>query len=89
VSIILKTRIVRMGNSQGIRIPKLLIDQIGLGQEVQVEVRADHLVIRAARQPRQGWEEQFQEMAKRGDDRLLDTGALPSPDWDEAEWEWK
>lgn len=88
MSTVLKTRIVRMGNSQGIRIPKLLIDQIGLGAEVQLEVQADHLIIRSARQPRQGWDEQFQNMAKRGDDRLLDEDSLYLTQWEKDEWEW-
>jgi antitoxin MazE len=89
MSQVLKTRVVRIGNSRGIRIPKLLMEQIGLGEEVQLEVGADHLVIRPARrQPRQGWEEQFQEMAARGEDRLLDGDDSGLSSWDHSEWEW-
>ena len=68
----MKTRIVRIGNSQGIRIPKLLIEQAGLSGEVEVIVRNNSLVIRAAAHPRAGWAAAFQKMAERGDDRLLD-----------------
>ena len=83
-----KGNIVRIGNSQGIRIPKVLIEQTGLGDEVEIVVQDDSLVIRPARQPREGWGVAFQEMARRGDDALLDLGALPLTDWDEEEWEW-
>ena len=39
--------------------------------------------------PRQGWDEQFQRMARLGDDRLFsDMEALPATDWDEKEWKW-
>jgi prevent-host-death family protein len=43
----MKVRIVRIGNSQGIRIPKLLLEQTGLRDEVELEVRAGSLVLRA------------------------------------------
>jgi antitoxin MazE len=88
MSTVVKTRIVRMGNSQGIRIPKLLIEQAGLGEEVQVEVESDHLVIRPLRKPRQGWDEQFRRMAENGDDTLLDADAPSLTRFDEEEWEW-
>jgi len=48
----MKTCIVPIGNSQGIRIPKLLLAQTGLEGEVEIEVRGGELVIRAAGAPR-------------------------------------
>lgn len=85
---IVKTQIVKIGNSQGIRIPKLLLEQIGLSGEVQMEVEADHLVLRPVRSARQGWDAHFQRMAENGDDRLLDgTDALPTQ-WENEEWQW-
>ena len=68
----LRTRIIKIGNSQGIRIPKILLDQLGLGEEVELAVQEDQLVIRPIRHPRYGWDEQFRMMAEHGDDRLLD-----------------
>lgn len=67
----MKTRIVRIGNSQGIRIPKPLLESAGLQGEVDLSSRPGGLLIRPARSPRAGWAEAFQEMAKRGDDTLL------------------
>jgi len=84
----LKTRIVKIGNSQGIRLPKLLRQQIGLGEEVVLEIQGNQILIRPARSPRQGWEEQFRTMAIQGDDRLLDEGVSSLTRWDETEWEW-
>jgi antitoxin MazE len=88
VSTVTKTRIIKIGNSQGIRIPKLLLEQVDLGQEVELEVQQDQIVIRAAHSPRQGWDEQFQAMAQRGDDQLLDGERLNLTAWDADEWEW-
>ena len=81
-----KTQIIQIGNSRGIRIPKLLLEQAGLGPEVEIAVQDDELVIRPAARPRQGWEEHFRVMAGAGDDGLLDE---PVPtQWDAGEWEW-
>ena len=82
------TRLVKIGNSQGIRIPKLLLEQVGLSGEIQLEVENDKLILRPAVRPRQGWDEQFQRMAQLGDDRLLDGEDLTASSWDETEWEW-
>lgn len=85
---IITTRLVKIGNSQGIRIPKLLLEQVGLSGEIQLEVESDRLILRPAARPRQGWAEQFQRMAELGDDRLLDAEDLSASIWDETEWEW-
>lgn len=58
----MKTRIVRIGNSQGIRIPKSLLEQTGLRGEVEISAQDDSLIIRPARQPRTGWAAAFREM---------------------------
>ena len=83
-----KTRIVKIGNSQGIRIPKPLLDQADIGEEVELEVRDGQLIVRQAREPRFGWDDQFSKMAKKGDDRLLDEESITSTRWDTDEWEW-
>jgi len=84
----MKTRIVPIGNSQGIRIPKLLLEQTGLSGEVEISAEDDALVIRPVRRARASWAAAFQKMAQRGDDTLLDEVAPSLSDWDEDEWEW-
>ena len=83
----IKTRIVKIGNSKGIRIPKLLLDQTDFGNEVELELQENRIVIRSSRSSRHGWEEQFKMMAEKGDDRLLDE-AIQLSSWDEEDWEW-
>jgi antitoxin MazE len=85
----IKSRIIKIGNSQGIRIPKILLDQAKLGDEIEVEVQGDKLIVRSVRSTRQGWDEQFAEMARRGDDTLIDSEAVNINGWDKDEWEWK
>lgn len=83
----MKTRIVKIGNSQGVRIPKLFLEQTSLGEEVELEVQGNQIIIRSSTFPRQGWEEAFREMAANGDDRLLD-GEVQASRWDAEEWQW-
>ncbi|WP_375511582.1 AbrB/MazE/SpoVT family DNA-binding domain-containing protein [uncultured Nostoc sp.] len=82
----IRTRIVKIGNSQAIRIPKLLLEQSGIGEEVEIEIQDCHLIVRAASQSRQGWEEAFATMAKQHDDALLDDAV--TTECEHLKWEW-
>ena len=68
-----KSRIVKIGNSKAIRIPKPILEQLALGEEVEMSACEDQLVIWSRGHPRRGWEEQFRRMAECGDDRPLDA----------------
>ena len=89
MSTVLKTRLIKIGNSQGIRIPKVLLEQLGLTHDIELEIQGEQLVLRAARRPRQDWEAQFQRMAEHGDDHLLDPDTRSSASWDDEEWTWE
>jgi antitoxin MazE len=84
----IKTRIVRIGNSQGVRLPKSLIEQCQLQGELELEPHSDYLIIRAVAKPRAGWEQAFQTMAEHRDDQLPDDHRALEHDWDRDEWEW-
>jgi antitoxin MazE len=77
-----------MGNSRGIRLPNLFLDEVGLDEEVELEVQEGQVVIRLVPRPRRGWEKQFDGMTERGDDRLLDSKAFSLTSWDEEKWVW-
>ena len=83
---IAKTRIVRIGNSRGIRVPKVLLEQARLPEEVELQAEHGRLVVRAARGPRAGWAEAAKAMHERGDDQLLD--AQTSTRFDDKDWRW-
>ena len=70
-----KTRIIKIGNSQGIRIPKPVLKQLGFTEEVELEILPDQLIVRSPHLVRHDWEEQFKAMAEAGDDQLLDDEA--------------
>lgn len=85
---VLRSRIIRIGNSQGIRIPKILLEQAHLGDEVELEIGPDVIMIRPVQSTRSGWDEAFQVMAEHGEDELLDRDMPVVYEWDEDEWEW-
>jgi antitoxin MazE len=83
----MKTSIVRIGNSKGIRIPQAVLKQCGLEGEVELTVRDRSVVISPVSAPRAGWDEAFREMAERGDDTELLPNDL-SAEADDADWQW-
>lgn len=81
-----KTRIVRIGNSRGIRVPKVLLDEAQLPDEVELRAEAERLVVQGARRPRTGWADAARAMAEASHDGLLDASSPTR--FDGEEWEW-
>ena len=82
-----KTRIVRIGNSRGIRVPKGLLEQAQLPEEVELQAEHGRLIIRAARGPRAGWAAAAAAMRAEGEDGLLDPPTTTR--FDAQEWKWR
>lgn len=70
----MKSRIVRIGNSRVVRLPKVMLEQAHLSDEVEIEAEPNRIVIRSAHVPRQGWDDAFRRMAAAGDDTDLFEG---------------
>jgi antitoxin MazE len=83
-----RARVVKIGNSQGIRIPKPLLDQTGIKDDVDLEVEDTQIIIRPISNPRSGWDDAFRAMAKYGHDLLIEGNENISHSWDEEEWKW-
>jgi antitoxin MazE len=83
----MKTRLVRIGNSQGVRIPRTIIEECGLLERVELRVKGNSVIITPARRLREGWDEAFARMAEKGADVLLLPDDLRN-EFDETEWEW-
>lgn len=82
----MKSRLIRIGNSRGVRLPKPLIEEAGLLEEVEVQVRGGALVISSRKEPRVGWAEAARQMRERGD-RLLEGPTATR--FDDEEWRWR
>jgi len=81
-----KTRIVRIGNSRGIRVPTLLLDHAALPDEVELRAEPGRIVVSAASRPRSGWAVKARTMHARGDDVLLDD--TTATQFDRVDWRW-
>lgn len=84
---IAKTRIVRIGNSRGIRVPKGLLEQAQLPEDVELQAERGRLIVRAAHGPRSGWAAAAKAMHVQSDDRLLDPPNRTR--LEEKNWQWR
>lgn len=83
----MKSRIVQIGNSRGIRLPKVLLEEAQLADEVELQAEPGRIVIRRGNRPRAGWTAAARRMREQDDDRLLDP-TTPTR-FDEKEWKWR
>ena len=84
----MRARIVKIGNSQGLRIPKLLLEQTGIKDDVELEVDKTRIIIRPISNPRSGWDNAFKAMAQNSDDVLINGNGHLAHSWDDEEWQW-
>jgi antitoxin MazE len=86
MNMMIRSKVIKIGNSHGIRIPQALLEQVGLTGDVEMTVEGNKLIINPLRVSRQGWGAKFVSMAEHGDDRLLDQTLATQ--WEEDEWIW-
>jgi antitoxin MazE len=84
----MKATLIQIGKSRGVRIPKPFIQQCGLSEQVEIDVRDRVILIHSPRHPRAGWGKAFAQVARLGDDKLLDSQNTATQ-WDNEEWQWK
>jgi antitoxin MazE len=61
-------KVVRVGNSRGVRLPKALIEKFAIKDELVLEERVDGLLLRADKDRRLGWAETFKATAREHED---------------------
>lgn len=82
----MKANIVPIGNSKGIRIPKTILEECKIQNEVLIKIEGDTILIKPVkRKPRKNWEKSFQKMHGRKEDALILDDL---PDVDTFHWEW-
>jgi antitoxin MazE len=83
----MRARIIKIGNSQGLRIPKPILEQTGIMDDVEIEVEKNQIIIRPVKNAREGWDAAFKIMGEKSDDEPI-IGDSISNLWDEDEWQW-
>jgi antitoxin MazE len=85
----MRTKIVRIGNSRGVRLPKPILEASGIKDEVEVRVEDGRVILmRPEKHPREGWAEDARRMVANGDDVDVWEGATGLNSWDEEGWTW-
>lgn len=84
----MRAHIIKIGNSQGLRLPKPILEQTGISDDVEIEVEKNQIIIRPVNNAREGWDEAFKRMAENRDDNLIIGDENISHSWDEEEWQW-
>ena len=83
----MKTHIVRIGNSRGIRLPKTLLQEAQLEDEVELQAEPGRILISKTAKPRASWAEAARRMREMDEDHLIDQ---PTPTrFDKEEWKWR
>jgi antitoxin MazE len=85
----MKTKLIRIGNSKGVRIPKPFLEETGLTDEIELFIREDEIVIRSQANPREGWDALFRDVLDEAEDEMVSFQA-PGMElvWEMAEWTW-
>lgn len=81
----MQTDIIKIGNSKGLRLSKTILKKYDIQDKVELILEKDYIVIKAAENPREGWEEQFAKISNMGDKEPL----IPDVFEDEDFEEWK
>ena len=82
----MKTQIIQIGNSQGIRIPKALLEESGITGDVNLELTDEGILIRNISKPRSGWSDAFRSLAEHDDDSPVESA--PVSGFEKKEWQW-
>lgn len=67
----MKIPLIKIGNSQGIRLSKTILKKYNIKNSLEIILEEGRIILKPITEPRQGWAEQFKEMAKNGDDQLI------------------
>ena len=78
----MRVAVIRIGNSKGIRLNKMLLAKYQIEDEVELILEPESILIRPVVKPRQDWDKSFEKMKKKGDDSLLIDSVLGPEDWE-------
>ena len=80
----MKSNLIKIGNSKGVRITSSIIKECELGNEVEIKVVDKKVIIEALKEPRSNWNSSFEKMHKNNEDILISESRN---DFDK-DWEW-
>ncbi|WP_130472758.1 AbrB/MazE/SpoVT family DNA-binding domain-containing protein [Candidatus Magnetaquicoccus inordinatus] len=79
----MQTHLITIGNSKGLRFSRTLLEQCGIIDDVELDVKNNEIIIRASsRKPREGWEKMFKDAYSKGKPEMLIPESIDL-DWNE------
>ena len=81
----MKASVIPIGNSKGIRIPKTVLEECKIEDEVVLEIEGETILIKPVKhKPRKNWEKAFRKMHEQHEDSLIldDLSDLNTLDWE-------
>lgn len=82
----METKLIPIGNSKGIRIPKSIIEKYQFGDMLDLVETDEGILVKSSKEPRKGWDEQFKKSLSR-EDEFSGFRDIPN-DFDTTEWTW-
>lgn len=79
----MEVSIVKIGNSRGIRIPKMILNRLNITDKLEMKISGKNILLSPVEKPRENWADAFAKMHSLGEDSLEKI-----PDSDSFEWEW-
>jgi antitoxin MazE len=78
-------KLIKIGNSRGIRIPHTILQQVKIKDELEMEVLDERLILKPVKKVRKGWDIAFMKMHQQKDDNLIIDDRI---DLTDEEWIW-
>lgn len=79
----MKTGIIKIGNSRGLRLSKTILEKYNIGEEVELILEKEQIIIRPIEEPRKNWNKAFKKMHEEGDDKLLMDDVFEDEEFEE------
>jgi antitoxin MazE len=67
----MEANIIKIGNSRGIRLSKVILEKYQIGEKVEIILEDNQIILKPIKAPLEGWAEAFKKMHMVGDDQLL------------------
>lgn len=78
------TKLIKVGNSKGIRIPSGILKECEIEDQIEIEVKDNTIILKPVKKVREGWDEAFKKMHQKLEDKLIDENIDAEMD----DWEW-
>ncbi len=79
----MKTKIIQIGNSKGLRLSKTILEKYDFKDKVELVFKSDHILLKPVPSPREGWVKQFEKMHELGDDKLMINDVFEEEEFEE------